>query len=146
MGGPETESYFKYVKKFARRLGIFNKIKFWGYVGQEKKFNLLSKSWLLINPSVHEGWGLVNVEANVVGTPVVAYNSPGLVDSVKDGLSGQICGKSPKEMAQAVLSILQDPSKYSKLRKGATIWSKTFDWKKSRKISLKLINKVYLGR
>jgi glycosyltransferase involved in cell wall biosynthesis len=39
-------------------------------------------------PSVCEGWRLAVAESNAMGTPVVAYNVPGLRDSVIDGKTG----------------------------------------------------------
>ena len=79
------------------------KVKYWGYVSQLKKFELLSRAHLLINSSSREGWGLVNIEANAVGTPVVSYRSAGLVDSVKDGVSGVVVkDNTPLKLAETV--------------------------------------------
>ena len=39
-------------------------------------------------PSLAEGWGLTILEANTLGTPAVAYDVPGLRDSVRDGQTG----------------------------------------------------------
>ena len=43
---------------------------------------------MAVYPSLKEGWGLTNIEANACGTAVIAANSPGLRDSVKDGETG----------------------------------------------------------
>lgn len=137
-GSPE---YKDYLMSVCGKLGIVNKVKFWGFVDQEKKFELLARAHVLINPSIREGWGLVNIEANSMGTPVVAYKSPGLIDSVKDGQSGIICKmNTPESMAEEVLNLLNDNQLYIKLQKGAAVWSKNFSWEKSRKLSLDLIN------
>lgn len=137
IGKPETEEYFSYLKKIGKN------VKFWGFVSQEKKFELLSRSYVLINPSVHEGWGLVNIEANAVGTPVVAYNSAGLVDSVKDGVSGIICGENnPQSMADNVEKLIEDKALYEKYKKSALSWSKNFSWKVSIKKSLLLLKQT----
>ncbi|MBI2595337.1 glycosyltransferase [Candidatus Daviesbacteria bacterium] len=143
IGKPQTTIYTRKLKKLAARFGISKKVKFWGYVSEKDKFKLLSRSHLLINPSAREGWGLVNIEANSVGTPVMAYSSPGLVDSVKHGISGVICkDNTPLELANNILNLLNDQKKYSRLKKGALAWSKKFTWEKSKKMSLKLIEKV----
>lgn len=126
-----------------RKLNLGNRVKFFGFVDQARKFELLSKAHLLINPSVREGWGLVNIEANSVGTPVVAYKSAGLVDSVKDGVSGVFCEENnPKEMAKEVDKILADQDKYKLLSKSSKDWSKNFTWEKSRKKSLELLESL----
>ncbi|MFC1625806.1 glycosyltransferase family 4 protein [Patescibacteria group bacterium] len=143
IGKSENKNYYDQLRRLVKRLKLNGKVKFWGYVDQKKKFDLLSKSHILINPSIHEGWGLVNIEANYLGTPVVAYKSAGLVDSVKNGLSGVIVRKNNhKDLAEAVISILDDNNAYSRLQRGAINWSKKFNWRESRKKSLKLINSI----
>lgn len=144
IGKPETQSYYQKIKSIVSKLKLNEKIKFWGYVTQDKKYELLSKSSILVNPSVHEGWGLVNIEANAMGTPVVAYKSAGLVDSVKNGQSGIIVEKnSPEEIADEVFNILENEKLFNKLRDGAVSWSKRFSWNDSRKKSLDLIYSVF---
>jgi len=131
------------LKVKSSKLGIKN-IKFWGYVSQKKKFELLARAHVMVNPSVREGWGLVNIEANAMGTPVVAYNSPGLVDSVKDGQSGIIVDQnSPSAIAEAVEEVLSDKKLYQKLQKGAVEWSRQFSWEKSRRKSRLLVDRIF---
>lgn len=141
--GKGDEKYTAYLKKLVKKLGINAKIYFWGFVSIEKKFELLAKAHVLINPSVREGWGLVNIEANSMGTPVIAYNSPGLIDSVKDGESGLICGQnSPESMAEEVEKLLGDNDLFAKLQTGAKRWADRFDWVKSRNLSLRIIESI----
>lgn len=146
IGKPDTADYGKRIEKMAKDLDLEGKVKFWGFVSQEKKFELLARAHLLINPSVREGWGLVNIEANSMGIPVVAYSSPGLVDSVKDGLSGILCtdntDNTPEVLAENVLRVLSCDDLYNKLQEGAIKWSSNFTWKASVNQSLTLIEKL----
>lgn len=149
-GKPETREYGEEIFKQVKDLGLENKIKFWCYnkrnwifVDDREKFKIIAGADLTLNPSYREGWGLVNIEANAVGVPVVAYRSPGLVDSVKNGVSGIICKhNTPSEMAREVVRIIRDRGKYIKLKKGAIKWSKNFTWDKSIKSGLDLINDI----
>ncbi|NLU69239.1 glycosyltransferase family 4 protein [Streptomyces sp. HNM0574] len=61
---------------------------FTGHVSEAEKHRLLCQSWLLLHPSLVEGWGLVVTEAAVRGTPAVGFDIPGLRDSVEDGVTG----------------------------------------------------------
>lgn len=143
IGKKESKSYFNQLKRLIKKLRLDGKVKFWGFVSDEKKFELLSRAHILINPSVHEGWGLVNIEANSVGTPVVAYRSAGLIDSVKSGVSGIICTENtPESMTEIIENLLADNLKYQKLINGAISWSKEFSWEKSKKLSLELISRL----
>lgn len=143
VGKPETRAYLNKVKKLVKGLRITTGVKFFGYVNQKKKFELLAKAHVLVNPSIHEGWGLVNIEANAMGTPVVAYNVSGSIDSVKNGASGILCqGNTPEELAKNINEILRDAKKYHQFRNGALSWSKNFSWSKSTKLSLDLLERV----
>ena len=141
--GNGSGQYKNYLLALAKKLGIKDKVIFWGFVDESKKFELLARAHILINPSIREGWGLVNIEANAMGTPVVAYRSAGLVDSVRNGQSGIIVKKnSPKKLAETIHNVLNLKEDYLRLSSSAKEWSAGFDWKYSRKRSLSLINGI----
>lgn len=143
VGKADTEHYMEKLVDLCRSLNLGETVKFWGFVSQEKKFELLAKAHVLVNPSVREGWGLVNIEANSMGTPVVAYRSPGLVDSVKEGISGIFCKEnSPHSLASTVIELLNNGGRYIALCRSSFAWSKNFSWGNSRKQSLQLIEKI----
>ncbi len=114
--------------------------KFWGYVTERKKFELLSRAQVLLNPSIHEGWGLVNIEANSIGIPVVGYDVAGTRDSVKNGETGYLVEEGrPDLLAEKVFRLTNDPSHYAELSKNALEWSENFTWEKSCSKSLSFI-------
>ncbi|GAA2595779.1 glycosyltransferase family 4 protein [Streptomyces axinellae] len=63
-------------------------VTFTGHIGEGEKHRLLCRSWLLLHPSLVEGWGLVVTEAAARGTPAIGFDIPGLRDSVEDGVTG----------------------------------------------------------
>ncbi|MEU9389559.1 glycosyltransferase family 4 protein [Streptomyces sp. NPDC048324] len=63
-------------------------VEFAGHVSEAEKHRLLCAAWLLLHPSAVEGWGLVVTEAATRQTPTVAFDVPGLRDSVVDGETG----------------------------------------------------------
>lgn len=143
--GKSDPKYLKYLKHLAKDLNLKNKITFFGFVSQKDKFMLLYKSHLMINPSIREGWGLVNIEANACSVPVIAYNSPGLTDSIRDGQNGIICKtNSPQELAEEVNKLLEDKKRYKTLQNRAFKWSQEFTWENSKKLSLALIKRISL--
>lgn len=143
IAGQGSQSYINFLKKLVDNLNIKEDTKFWGYVSEEQKFELLKRAHLLINPSFREGWGLVNIEANEMGTPVVAYKSAGLIDSVKNKESGLLCKENtPQEIAELAISLLSDKNYYEKMCESSFKWSKNFSWNKSKKTSLELLEKI----
>lgn len=143
IGKPESEDYLKYLKNKSKKLGISKNTKFWGFVSQERKFKLLKKAHVLINPSIREGWGLVNIEANAMGMPVVAYRSAGLVDSVSKQSGILVSRNTPKELAKEVGTLFDKSSRLKKLSHSAIKWSSQFSWTKSRQKSLRLLENIY---
>ena len=138
--GKGSKDYLKALQKKAKDLGIAKKIKFWGFVSEQKKFELLSKAHVMINPSVREGWGLVVIEAAAMGTPTIAFNVSGLRDSIINNKTGILCHfPDTKEMAQKASRLLNNKDRYEKMRKACIFWSKNFSWGKSTSESLHLI-------
>jgi glycosyltransferase involved in cell wall biosynthesis len=83
----------------------------------------------LLVPSVREGWGLVVVEANSVGTPAVGYEVAGLRDSIRSGETGLLAraGDSDSLAANAV-SLVADGERYARMRGAAIAWAERFSW------------------
>jgi glycosyltransferase involved in cell wall biosynthesis len=63
---------------------------FTGRVSEQEKHRLLCSAWLLMHPALIEGWGIVVAEAAIRGTPAVAFDVPGLRDSVVHGETGML--------------------------------------------------------
>ena len=141
--GPGVKDLIDKLKALAEELEIIGKLKFWGFVTDKKKFELLARAHVLINPSVHEGWGLVNIEANSVETPVIAYNVHGIKDSVKDGETGILVEKGDyRSLAENAIKLVKDRHKYAIFQEKARKWSKRFTWEKTIKESTQLIESL----
>jgi glycosyltransferase involved in cell wall biosynthesis len=78
-----------------------------GYVPEEEKQRLLAEAWLLVHPSQFEGWGLVVTEAAAAGTPTLAFDVPGVRDSVVHGETGVLV-RTPVEMAAEWVALTAD--------------------------------------
>ncbi|MEK7169135.1 MAG: glycosyltransferase family 4 protein [Patescibacteria group bacterium] len=142
-GRIETDEYYQKILSESKRLGLGKSISFLINPTDEEKFKILSKTMILINPSAREGWCIINIEANAVGTSVVAYPSPGLIDSVNNGVSGILTKDStPEDLAREVILLVNDKKKYQKLSEGAINWSSKFSYSEASKLSEKLIRNL----
>lgn len=136
--------YQGYLEKMCKELKIDRNVKFWGFVSSSQKYELLARAHVLINPSVREGWGLVNIEANAMGTPVVGYDAPGTRDSVRHLETGILVPLHSFEMmAEKVIELIENPKKYKKLATNGIRWSKQFSWDKFTRQSLDLLTRIY---
>jgi glycosyltransferase involved in cell wall biosynthesis len=59
-------------------------ITFLGFVSEEEKLNLLKRCKALIFPARGDDFGIVPVEANALGTPVIAYRDGGVVETISE--------------------------------------------------------------
>ncbi|MBP9669936.1 glycosyltransferase [Candidatus Woesebacteria bacterium] len=132
------------LEKLVIKLKLKDHVKFLGKVSEEDKVKLYQSSWVFVNPSLIEGWGITTIEANACGTPVVASNVPGLRDAVSDTISGilvpygQVGG-----FTLAISAMLKDAKLRNNLSRGAVSWAKKFDWSTSAKSSIKLLSRIY---
>lgn len=74
--------HFEAMRELVKKLNARGLVKFLGYVTEEQKINLLSRTKALIFPVRDEDFGIVPVEANAAGTPVIAYREGGVLETI----------------------------------------------------------------
>lgn len=113
-----------------RKLGLQDVVDLPGRVSEEVKFELLATAWLTVAPSAAEGWGLTIMEANALGTPAVAYDVPGLRDSVRHGITGWLVrrGQSLADALGEALDELSGPDQGAGFGAAARAWASAFSW------------------
>ena len=135
--------YRQRLEIMVKRLNLEGHVQFFGFVSEEEKFTLMGKAHLLITPSFREGFGLTVPEAGMVGTPAIGYNTMGLKDVIKDNENGILLRKnSPKAMAAAIEELLSDKKQYQRLSKQAIVLAGHYDWDKTAKKALAVIEEI----
>jgi len=105
---------------------------FAGRVSEQEKHRLLCSAWLLVHPALIEGWGIVVAEAAIRGTPAVAFDVPGLRDSVRHGQTGMLV-QTEGQFASAWASLAINERRRAQLGQAARTralrlhWSATVD-------------------
>ena len=118
-------------------------VEFFVGLNNVERRDLIKKSWLLVNPSIREGWGLNVTEAAALGTPCVAYDVHGLRDSIKDRVTGLLVESGDVEsLAEAVIRILQDEDLRRRLGENALKYAKKFSWDKTAEQFMKIIEEI----
>jgi len=121
--------YLPQLKSLASAIGLRNDVEFPGYVSLAEKVERMRRAHVSVLPSLKEGWGLTNIEANSVGTAVVAADSSGLRDSVQDGKTGFLYEHgNVDQLAEKLLLILENQSLREQLERGGMTWAETFNW------------------
>lgn len=135
--------YLQPLKDLAAKLDIAARVEFPGFVSVEEKVATLRRSHVAVYPSLKEGWGLTNIEANSCGTSVVAANVQGLKDSVVDDKTGYLYeyGNIDK-LAEKLEKILLDDDNRRRLEQGGLEWAAKFSWDNAAEKFLRVLNEV----
>lgn len=121
--------YLDQLKRLAASLGLAEDVEFPGFVSQQEKVERMRRAHVAVLPSPKEGWGLTNIESSSVGTAVIAADSPGLRDSVSEGVSGFLYPYGDVDaLAGKLVTVLKDAEVRWKLEQGGLQWAERFDW------------------
>jgi D-inositol-3-phosphate glycosyltransferase len=97
--------------KLAAELGITDRVVFLPPQSRRQLVDVYRAADLVAVPSYSESFGLVAVEAQACGTPVVAAAVGGLPVAVRDGVSGTLVpGHDPADWARAIAELLERDS------------------------------------
>ncbi len=127
--GPERERVR--LRECAKRYGVENRIEWLGYQDELEKRRILRQAKAILMTSVREGWGLVVSEANLAGTPAVAYDVGGLRDSVLNGKTGYLSPASPCALADQITRLLVDEGNYLVTARRAQELARSLTWEKT---------------
>jgi len=129
------------MKKYAHKNGLKN-VQFFGRVSENKKVELMQRAWVFVNPSFKEGWGIVNIEANYFGTPVIGSDVSGIRDSVVDGKTGLLFKYGDSDdLAEKISLLIEDDKLRARISREASRWAKHFDWDVKAREYLNILSK-----
>jgi len=120
------------LERLAASLDLGARARFLGRISEADKVSLLRRSWALAFASPKEGWGITNLEAAACGTPVVASNSPGIRESVRDGDTGFLVPHGDTAaFAAALRRIAGSPALVGTLGSNARTFAESFTWERA---------------
>ena len=118
-------------------------IKFLEPIGREKLPDLYRSSDLVCVPSYSESFGLVALEAQACGTPVVASAVGGLRTAVADGISGVLVdGHNPRAWSSVIARLLMEPQRRILLSMGAVEHASHFGWDRTARGTLDVYDRL----
>ncbi|HVV31273.1 MAG TPA: D-inositol-3-phosphate glycosyltransferase [Mycobacteriales bacterium] len=118
-----------HLQHLAAQLGIADAVRFVDPLPADRLADVYRAADLVAVPSHHESFGLVALEAQACGTPVVAASVGGLRTAVADGVSGVLVqGHDPVAWAGALDSLVRQPRRRAALGAGALAHAGSFGW------------------
>jgi len=140
--GANTEEVDR-LKELATWLGIDDVVRFAPPALRADLANWYRAADLVIVPSYSESFGLVALEAQACGTPVVATAVGGLRTAVADGISGVLVdGHDPKAWSSVIARLLQEPQRRVLLSMGAIEHASHFGWDATARGTLDIYDQV----
>lgn len=106
-GGHYLERYIRRAE--ALRLG--DTVVFAGWASYQDIWAYYAQADLFLLANAHEALGLVTLEAQAMGLPVVGYRGGGLALSVADGTTGLLTDPTPQALAEAALALHWNPER-----------------------------------
>jgi len=126
------------LERQARALGVERDVAFMGAVSDDQRDRLLRSAHVFVMPSRQpssgaggEGFGIVYLEANALGLPVVAGAVGGALDAVEDGETGLLIDPTDHvAVANAVAELLLDRDRADTLGARGRHRARDFSWSK----------------
>lgn len=135
-----------HLKSKAAELGIAGRVTFHGFATLERKIDIVRRAWVVVCPSIKEGWGLTNIEANACGTPVICADVPGLRDSARHEQTGLLYPYGDiAALTDRVRRMLSDHDLRKRLARGALEWAARFSWDHAADETEKLLTQIVAG-
>ena len=118
--------------ELANELGIQDVVRFQPPASREELVNWYRAATVCVVPSYSESFGLVAIEAQACGTPVVAANVGGLPTAINDGQSGVLVnGHNANDWALAIDVITSDSERLQSFSAGALAHAAEFSWERT---------------
>ena len=131
--GPELGNLLDLVKT----RGMDGTVSFLGRLDYSELGRRVALSWLNIHSSVTEGWGLSIMEASSAGTPTVAYEVPGVVETIENGVNGlKVKDGNREALTEAAYKILMNPNE---LWSSSVKFAKRYSWEETANAWYELI-------
>ena len=135
IGGPSGKYGNEYLDNLKQTVEDFNldkHVKFFDSLPQTKIIELLNKSKLLIHTSQFETFGLVAIEANTMGVPVLTTNNGSLMEIIENNKNGYLSDKLiDGNVNNFVKNLLNDEEKFKEVMSYCFEKSKKYSWIKT---------------
>ncbi|HET6876293.1 MAG TPA: glycosyltransferase family 4 protein [Jatrophihabitans sp.] len=121
----------EHIRSHVAARGMDDHVRFTGYVDEATKTALYQQAWVLLVPSLKEGWGLSVVEAGTNRTPAVGMRGTGgTAESIRDGYTGLLADDAD-DLAAATGRLLRDPELRARLGRQAACYAAGFTWEET---------------
>ncbi|WP_291423294.1 glycosyltransferase family 4 protein [Deinococcus sp.] len=116
------------MEQLARQRGLEEHVQFRGRVEGAAKFDLMARAHAVLMPSRFETFGMVAVEAQAAGVPLVTFDVGPLREVAGPGGALLIAPFDPQAFAQAAAGVVCNPARREWLAAQGRLWARHYDW------------------
>ena len=132
IGGPSGKHGNEYLQKLKQTVKDFNleaHVEFLNNLPQSKIIELLNRAKLLIHTSQFETFGLVAIEANTMGVPVLTINNGSMMEIIENNKNGYLSENLiDKDVNNFVKNLVNQNKKFEEIFSSCIEKSKKYDW------------------
>jgi D-inositol-3-phosphate glycosyltransferase len=134
------------LRELTARLGLTDVVRFEPALPRAELARWYAAASVVCVPSHSESFGLVALEAQACGTPVVAAAVGGLPTAVQDGRTGRlVTGHDPADWARAVEELLSSPARLELMGRRAVRHAATFGWDRTAYSTMRVYRAAMAG-
>ena len=138
IGGPSGKygnEYLEELEQTVKNLSLDTHVEFVDNLPQTKIIKLLNKAKLLIHTSQFETFGLVAIEAQTMGVPVLSINNGSLMEIIENNKNGYLSETLiDRGVTNFVNNLFNENKIFEKVSSSCIEFSKKYDWKKTSRI------------
>jgi D-inositol-3-phosphate glycosyltransferase len=149
IGGPSGKSgddYLAELKESVKEFNLESHVEFLGNLPQTKIKDFMNKSKLLIHTSQYETFGLVAIEANSMGVPILSINTGSLIEIIENNKNGYFAEDFMDNHANNfVKDLLNDDDYFNNVMNQCIQKSEKYNWEETADSLLKTYQDVKLS-
>ena len=149
IGGPSGKSgddYLAELKESVKEFNLESHVEFLGNLPQTKIKDFMNKSKLLIHTSQYETFGLVAIEANSMGVPILSINTGSLIEIIENNKNGYFAEDFMDNQANNfVKDLLNDDDYFNNVMNQCIQKSEKYNWEVTADSLLKTYQDVKLS-
>jgi glycosyltransferase involved in cell wall biosynthesis len=108
---PESIAFEKRIRKTIIERGLEKNVVLTGWVPAPQVYRMMKNFTIAVVPSATEAFAHALLEAMACAKPVVATRIQGNLDALIEGQSGLFVDRDPRQLANALVSLLDNPSR-----------------------------------
>jgi len=141
-GGPWAD----HIQTLAREMNLSSQVHLSGFLPRQEVYQALNHVQVFAFPSLTDTQGIVVLEAMACGLPIVAAKSGAIAEILRQGEEGLVVEPNPAAFAEALLALLQDPARRSKMGEQARRQAEEFSSANCARKVVELYQKALANR